>query len=235
VPTGRTRSAFEPLSNGVLARTVLVGSNGTLRINPDLATQCVRKYNSDSYRGTANVVLDRQAYALFRNGISLDPSRLPEQISFVGERYGGAQERFGSIRKEAELITQNFGPIADKWLRSVTEAKPLALAIPDRKTVDFFFSPFVGSKQWPVWASKTLHFLRPDVFPILDSNAKKPLGLVNLVNSSRSYHTFCSVFRDVLLANADSLAAARVVDRDGSPTDVKLLDKILFQLGLSMK
>jgi hypothetical protein len=106
--------------------------------------------------------------------------------------------------------------------------------IPGQAALDFLLAPFVGTKQWPVWASKTLHFLRPDVFPILDSNAKKRLGLRNLVNSSRNYHYFCSIFRDALLANAEALAAGRVADGRESPTDLKLLDKILFQLGLNM-
>jgi len=67
---------------------------------------------------------------------------------------------------------------------------------------------------------------------MLDSNAKKPLGLRNLVNSSRNYHNFCSIFRDVLLANGENLKSARLADGGNSPTDIKLLDKILFQLGL---
>jgi hypothetical protein len=115
--------------------------------------------------------------------------------------------------------TSNGGPLDDQ--------------VPDEATLNFLFSPFVGTKQWPVWASKTLHFLRPDVFPILDSNAKKPLGLKNLVNSSGGYHEFSSVFRDVLLRNSSSLAAARAADGSVSPTDLKLLDKVLFQIGVS--
>jgi hypothetical protein len=85
-----------------------------------------------------------------------------------------------------------------------------------------------------VWASKTLHLLRPDVFPILDSRARKALGL-NLGSSSRDYNGFTSCFRDVLLINSEALAAARVADAGESPTDVKLLDKILFQIGSRMK
>jgi hypothetical protein len=86
-----------------------------------------------------------------------------------------------------------------------------------------------------VWASKTLHFVRPDVFPILDSNANKPLGLGSLANSSRNYQLFSSIFRDVLLGNTEELAAARAADSGESPTELKLLDKILFELGLRMK
>jgi hypothetical protein len=132
------------------------------------------------------------------------------------------------------LIASNLRTIFDKWRKVVIEAKPLVQAVPDQATLDFLFSPFVGTKQWPVWASKTLHFLRPDVFPILDSNAKKPLGLKNLANSGRGYRQFCSSFRDVLLASSDALTSARTADAGESPTDLKLLDKVLFPLGLRM-
>ena len=64
-----------------------------MRINPQDAAECVRQYNKSSYRGWLNTTLDRRAYDLFRNGLSLDADRLLEQITFVGEQYGGAQER----------------------------------------------------------------------------------------------------------------------------------------------
>jgi hypothetical protein len=109
-------------------------------------------------------------------------------------------------------------------------AKPLIEEVPSEANLAFLFSPFNCTSQWAVWASKTLHFLRPDAFSILDSKAKKALRL-NLGTSSRDYHTFCSQIRRVLLANAASLAAARIEDKAQSPTDIKLLDKILYQLG----
>jgi hypothetical protein len=37
------------------------------------------------------------------------------------------------------------------------------------------------------------------------------------------------------VANSEALAAARVEDAKKSATDLKLLDKILFQLGLRMR
>ncbi len=234
-PTGSTRSSvYSATSNSVTARAGMSGRSGALRINPDEAAQCVQQYNSSFYRGRSNIELDREAYDIFRGGLSRDHDRLVDQITFVGERYGAAQERFGSIRREAELIASNFRPILDKWLKVVMEAKPLVQSVPDQATLDFLFSPFEGTKQWPVWASKTLHFLRPDVFPILDSNAKKPIGMKNLTNSSRGYYQFCSAFRDVLVANLVALGAARNADASESPTELKLLDKILFQLGIRM-
>jgi hypothetical protein len=96
----------------------------------------------------------------------------------------------------------------------------------------FLLAPFQGSKRWPVWASKkTLHFLRPDAFPILDSFAKDILSLKHIGGSPQDYHQFCAVFRDTLIENRDAIASARGVDRGASPSDLKVLDKILYQLG----
>jgi hypothetical protein len=154
----------------------------------------------------------------------------------VGDQYGGVQDRFlaHDIGAEASLISRNLHPVIGQWLKAVTDAKPLIDEVPDESTTAFLFSAFTATKQWGVWASKTLHFLRPDVFPILDSRARKALGL-NLGSSSRDYDRFTSCFRDVLLLNSEALAAARVADAGESPTDVKLLDKILFQIGSRMK
>lgn len=236
IPSGSTRgSPYSPATGAIPVQAAVSVAGAFLRISPDDAAEYVREYNLSSYRGRSNTALDREAYALFRGGISRDAPRMIEQIAFVGEQYGGAQERFGSIQAEAALLASNLHPILDEWLKVAREAKPLCERVPDQVTLDFLFSPFAGTKQWPVWASKTLHFVRPDVFPILDSNAKKPLGMKNLVNSSVGYRQFCSSFRDVLLANRDALTSARTADGDESPTDLKLLDKILFELGLRMK
>jgi len=235
IPTGNTRSGvFKRPFGSVATHSGIPAVSSTARISPQDAAQCIREYNGSYYRGHSNTALDRKAYGLFRGGLSRDVGRLVEQLAFVGEEYGAAQERFGSIGKEAVLIASNLRLIFDKWIRVVADAKPLIHGIPDQATLDFLFSPFVGTKHWPVWASKTLHFLRPDVFPILDSNAKKSLGVTSLVNSSRGYRQFCSIFLDVLLANAEALVAARGADAGESPTDLKLMDKILFQIGTRM-
>lgn len=161
---------------------------------------------------------------------------LTSQIAFVGEKYGGVQARFlpHDIPTEAALIANNLYPVLGKWSKVVSEAKPLVEEVPDEDTLGFLLSPFTATMKWGVWASKILHFLRPDAFPILDSNAKKPLGLTSLGGSSRDYYRFCSAFRDVLLANSEALTEARSADNGESPSDLKLLDKILYQLGKHM-
>lgn len=215
-------------------RSVALQSGHTTPRFSDDWTEYVQQYNRGFYRGRRNIELDREAYSRFAKGLSRDMAELTNQITFVGKEYGGAQERFGDIRTEAALIAADVHPILEQWSKAVAEANPLVEGIPSQATLEYLFSPFRGTKRWPVWASKTLHFLRPDVFPILDSNAKKPLGLRNLVNSSFGYRQFCSSFRDFLLANTEKLATARTADSGESPTDLKLLDKILYQLGILM-
>jgi hypothetical protein len=235
VPTRNTRNAPQGcIGDAATGGRGATGGDGILRFAPADAVQYIREYNRSYYRGRSNIGLDREAYTLFKDGMSGDPGRLLEQIAFVGEQYGAAQERFGSIRKEAELIASSFRVKRDKWRECVMKAQPLSQRVPEQEVLDFLFFPFSGTKQWPVWASKTLHFVRPDSFPILDSNAKKPIGLANLANSSRGYRCFCSAFRQVLVANEESLAAARIEDKGEAPTDLKLLDKILFQIGMEM-
>jgi hypothetical protein len=173
------------------------------------------------------------AYERFRAGFPNDELELIDMVRFVGEDYGGAQRRFlpHGYREEAALIVANLFPVLDKWRVAVTSARPLAESIPEEATLEFLLSPFVGTMRWPVWASKTLHFLRPDAFPILDSHVKKALGMVTLGSSPRDYHWFCVSFHKALVANRDVLAAARNVDKGTAPSDLKLLDKILYQLG----
>jgi hypothetical protein len=204
------------------------------RIDSSEAAKRVREYNAGSYRGWSNIKLDREAYNRFRNGLSDDLDDLTDQIVFVGDQYGGAHGEFAEIRAEAALIATNLHLVLGQWREAVGDAKPLDAGVSDERTLDSLFHPFTGTKQWGVWASKTLHFLRPDAFPIFDSNAKKALSL-RCGSSSRDYHRFCSYFRDVLLANLDAVRAARRADNMESPTDLKLLDKVLFQIGMHMR
>ena len=219
-------------ANAVVKKSQHPSLGSDLKVDPGEAVRSVREYNADFYKGCRNIQLDREGYDLFRNGLSADLGRLIDQLTFVGDRYGAAQQRFmpHPIRIEAASIATKLIRVLDDWNRIVMRAKPLIEEVPSEASLAFLFSPFDCASLWAVWASKTLHFLQPDAFPILDSKAKKALGL-NLGTSSRDYHTFCSQIRRVLLANGASLAAARIEDKAQSPTDVKLLDKILYQLG----
>jgi len=204
-----------------------------VRFDRDTAERAIREYNAGSYRGCSNVALDRAAYDCFAAGLADDGAGMIELVRFVGEDYGGAQRRFlpHGYREEAALIVARLVPVLGRWRQLVADAKLLLDAVPDETTVRELFAPFAGTKRWPVWCSKTLHFLRPDAFPILDSLAKNALGLAGLDGTPRNYRRFCEAFRATLLANQDVLAAARSIDAGASPSDIKLLDKILYQIG----
>lgn len=205
---------------------------GALRIDPDAAVRAVRAYNDGSYLGRKNVEVDRAGYERFRGGLPEDESTLVELLRFVGENYGGAQRRFlpHSHRDEAALIVAKLRPVLDAWRAAVGAARGLSEGIPSEETLTLLLAPFAGTRRWPVWASKTLHFLRPDAFPIYNSRARKALGMAE-GTAPRDYHRFCVAFRAALVGNREALAAARAIDGGRSPSDLKLLDKILYQLG----
>jgi hypothetical protein len=121
-PTGRHR-ATGAASDAVHSRGSTRSAGGALRIDPNDAAECVQRYNAGSYRGCGNVALDEEAYRRFSKGLSRNFAELVDQLEFVGERYGAAQERFGSIRKEADLIASKLYPILERWLRLVMEAR----------------------------------------------------------------------------------------------------------------
>jgi hypothetical protein len=207
-----------------------------LRIDPRVSVQCIREYNAGIYRGRRNIEIDREAYDRFRNGLSQEFYGLVDQLAFVADQYGGIQRRFlpHDIRAEAKLVADKLTGVQDRWVSQVMESKPFSEAVPSEETLSFLLAPFNCTMQWAVWASKTLHFMRPHVFPILDSKSEKAMGLA-LGRSAYDYYRFCLSFRDVLLRNSESLAAARIEDKGLSPSDIKLLDKILYQIGLGIR
>jgi hypothetical protein len=204
-----------------------------IRIDPVVAARAVREYNSDTYRGRTNLEIDRTAYQRFRTGMPRERSALVDAVRFVGEDYGGAQRRFlpHDYGEEAALIVDQLYPVLDSWQATVDMARPLAAVLPTADIFAALLAPFHGTKRWPVWASKTLHFLRPDAFPILDSRAKVALGMRNLGSSPREYSRFCAVFRTAMAENHGAIDAARAADDGNSASEIKLLDKILYQLG----
>jgi hypothetical protein len=180
-----------------------------------------------------NLEIDAEAYARFSAGLLDEREWLTDHIRFVGEDYGGATlPTTDRYREEAALIVRNLVPILGRFRQLVASTHPLSVAVPDESTLAFLLDPFLrGPKRWLVWASKTLHFLRPDAFPILDSRAEKALGLSRRENLAQYYRTYCEVIRALLISNAGVLTTARDIDKGSSPSDLKLLDKILYELG----
>ena len=205
-----------------------------LTIDTEDAAAAIRTYNRGMYGRWMNVAVDRRAYERFASGLPSSESDLIDCIRFVGEDYGGAQRRFlpHDHRSEAKLIVARLLPQIDDWMLFVNGAKPLLEEVPDEIVLGFLMRPFEGSKRWPVWASKTLHFIRPDVYPIIDSKAKVTMGLPNLGGSPKDYQRWCVAVRETVFANPLAMNAARLADDGQSPSELKLLDKILYQMAL---
>jgi hypothetical protein len=203
-------------------------------IDPRLAVRAVLDYNSGTYRGKRNLDVDREAYARFAGGVPTSEGELVDLIAFVGDDYGGAQRRFlpHGYRDEAALIVNNLRPTINAWRQILDSVGPLGVGSPSEGVLAGLLTPFIGTKRWPVWASKTLHFFRPKSFPILDSRAKKGLGVPNLGSTPKDYARFAAVFHSTLVENQEAMEAARRADEGASPSDVKLLDKILYQVGI---
>jgi hypothetical protein len=200
-------------------------------LDPAAAAQAVESYNRGKYRGRLNVDIDRDADNRFHDGLAQDTPTLTEQLRFVGEDYGGAQRRFlpHCIRDEAAKIAVKIAPVLPRFAAVVNMTAPLIERVPD-ENLEFLFELFVATKRWGVWASKTLHFLRPASFPVLDSRAARALGAPS-GSSVRHYRAFCCLFRRAMVESTAAMEAAKLVDGGKSRSDVKLLDKILYEWG----
>jgi hypothetical protein len=205
-------------------------------LDPAAAVQAVVAYNRGKYHGRLNIDIDRDADHRFHDGLAQDRPTLIEQLRFVGQDYGGAQQRFlpHCVREEAAMIAEQIMPVLPQFAAVVNMTAPLTERVPDEDALGLLFEPFAATKRWGVWASKTLHFLRPVSFPILDSGAARALGEVS-GSSVRHYWRFCIRFRGAMSESAEALLAAKSVDGGISRSEVKLLDKILYELGADRK
>lgn len=231
------RSETGETDTRMLARRAPKASEGSevarLLIDPSVAERAVVAYNLGTYRGRPNVEVDREAYERFRNGLPEGRDELLDAIYFVGNDFGGAQARFTphGVRAEAELLVGGILPRVYDLNAALKAASALEVELPDQNLIIELFSQFEGAKHWGVWASKTAHFVRPDSFPILDSRAKKALGVPALSGTPREYGRFCALFRQAMLDNADALTAAKLRDHGESPSDIKVFDKVLYEIG----
>jgi hypothetical protein len=234
------------LGAAAFARPAVAGGAGfdasaapAVPIDIAAAIAACKAYNVGSYRGKANLQLDRWAYQLFRSGLATDLGALVEQLRFVAEDYGGAMGVYldppYDYEGEARRVALHLSPEVEAWNRIALAAEPLTDGAPGLDALRFLLGCFRGSKRWPVWASKTLHFVRPDAFPILDSRAKGALGVADTDNSAESYERYCDRVRQALLSNADVIAAVRILPESNWLPDLKLLDNILFELGVPPK
>lgn len=203
-----------------------------MALDLELCKRRIDQYNADSYRGRPNIELDRHGYGLFARGLPDDSHQLTEMVRFIGEDYGGAQDRFlpAGYAAESVRIAQQIQPLVVDYQRRVTSQRPLRDRVPQLDDLAFLLVPFHATKKWLVWASKFLHFLAPQTFAILDSRAENTLGFKRTGDSPRDYFRFLKEVRRVLHDEADLLRALGDYDPEPSP-ELKVLDKVLYEEG----
>lgn len=154
-------------------------------------------------------------------------------VFFSGRYYGGMHGSSSTLDTECRSIIANLDQKGYLIGKILTKMKVFDQCPPQSGEIQDLFSIFKTHKFWLVWASKFFHLIRPDVFPILDSNAEKALGLSWGVRSNelQRYTTFLEQFGHLYAQTRYSLTQILDHDRDPAPSRIKILDKVLYEIG----
>ena len=127
-------------------------------------------------------------------------ARLAGMVAHIGAFYGGAYRPEGDVRTQAEPIARACAAARKSLMDVLRRQRPLEERVPDVEDVVELMRPFRNEKTWFVWGAKFLHFLRPDVFPIIDRRIERALGHGQRISNSPGYLVaFCRLVRDVML------------------------------------
>ncbi len=212
------------------------------------AEQAIRDYNEGIYSrtGKRNVDIDAEGRDIFNNGIGTTKEEIRRQIYWIKRDYGGV---VGEVPQEdyTHLVDVIYGnlPSYKKALYMYMDINDLLV----NKVWNILFDPFqskkVVSKKYLVWSTKFLHFLNPETFPILDWNAARFYGLIRIRNNAHvskygkkslnkeDYILCVSVIREILSGGLNWFDYNKLCRVDGRhyQSDIKLIDKIAYQLG----
>lgn len=206
-----------------------------VQLTLESAVRAVREYNRGIYAkvGRPNIDIDREADQLFANGLGATAAEVEEQLRFTGKMYGGvagfqrALEIAPDIGVEIHRCREHLGGLA-------TSARSLVECISNSHTLRPLYDVFVreccGKRNWQVWCSKFWHLVNPHAFPIEDRFARDTLG-TSKVNSFRTYVVYLTRFHEFTASRASWLPALRHSDEAGSRSDLKLWDKVFYEVG----
>jgi hypothetical protein len=199
-------------------------------ITLETAIRAVKAYNSGSYRGRKNVNLDLQVRQSFAAGLAPTLEGIIAQVRLIGEDYGGVAG-FPKALTLAPDVAAEIHRDRKSYTALITAAPPLMQAHSSVDTVTHLLQPFTrplyGKRNWHVWASKFLHFLNPDAFPILDSRVARFFGLWGS-NSAAKYVELLRRFRTFAITHQSWLESLRIADGGHAWSDTKLWDKVCY-------
>jgi hypothetical protein len=208
-------------------------------LTKEQAVAAIKAYNQGLDRNhRKNIDVDSDARRAFHTGLGASLDEIEKQARFIGDDYGGV----AGMPKALELsgrIAQTILDKRDSFLAAAQNNAPLKDKIPDRRSIETLFAPFQqelklkrGSRRnWLVWATKFWHFLNVDTFPIMDSFVADFTGLSSQANSVDKYMKVMRRLRAFIVVRDSWLPAMRSADNGYAWSDLKLWDKVIYQIG----
>jgi hypothetical protein len=195
------------------------------------ATKAITNYNRGYYGKKLNIDIDEDGYQLFKAGLGSDFDEIEQQVHFIGKDYGGVAG-FKSAIKLSGSIAKCILNDRLYFIENAVEAPsltefPVALEVLSR-LYRVFVQELHGHSNWHVWATKFLHFINPNTFPIQDSRVNKCFNLTSLPNSPQKYRELMQAIRQFLVQHQTWLPALREADENHSWSDLKLIDKVFY-------
>lgn len=185
------------------------------------------------------MVVDAEGLNKFNFGLGTTLLAIQEQVHWIGKEYGGTAYMLATKRLPP-IIANDIFAIRDQYSYMVSHVAPLVQQTPDRLTVFYLYGPFLQNlvtpsgktmRNWMTWATKFWHFLKPDTFPIMDSRARK-FFLIPIGNDPIDAYVELLIWvRHTMIEKADWLPQMRLADCRHAWSDIKLWDKVAYQLG----
>jgi hypothetical protein len=210
-----------------------------MALTKEQALAAIKAYNKGLDRKRRrNIDVDSEARRTFGSGLGTSLLEIETQVRFIGDDYGGV----AGIRKALELsgrIAQAIFSNREKFLAAAQNNTPLKDKIPNRNSFEILFAPFQQElklkdrlyKNWLVWATKFGHFLNANTFPIMDRFVADFTGLRSQANSVEKYMELMRRLQVYIVARDSWLPAMRIADNGYAWSDLKLWDKVIYQIG----
>jgi hypothetical protein len=192
-----------------------------LSVTLNRAIQAVKAYNEECYSRVKNPDLDKRAHEKFTKGLGSTITEIEDQVTFIGDDYGGVAGRPAAI-KLAPAIACAIFKNRYAYAQTANTASPILVQPPSQDATKILFDPFVQplvdkngreTKNWLVWATKFWHHLNPPTFPIEDGRVDDFFVLKTYTSPVDRYTRLSNRFRDFVISHHEWLPHLR--DADG--------------------
>ena len=218
-------------------------------IDTDEAKKAIIKYNSGDYNGHLNVSLDRTTLALFRQFHEENSSvKIYDLLLYISKYYGG-MDRCGDkdrerVCKEIADRVNNHTIGGHDYMEYIKRIHNINYLLGRNRVllyVNKIMIPFLNiqtklsnnRRNWPVLASKFLHFMNNKTFPIMDRKSRVFYKIKKDGISHTQQYLECIKIVNQILSGESKMCIRelRKVDGEHYQGDIKMIDKIAHTLG----